>query len=66
MRLKASLVAPAMIAVICALAATIAGWLALLTLPWLAALVYVSRKDPGDVREFPSAAEASRDRLWTR
>jgi len=41
-------------------------WLPLLAcLPWLAAIVWVSR-DAGATREFPSLAEAARERLWAR
>jgi len=55
------------------LAVTVAGsaafgsWLPLLgTLPWLAAIAWFGSRDAGAAREFPSAAEAARERLWTR
>jgi hypothetical protein len=41
-------------------------WLPLLfCLPWLAGIVWLSR-DAQTEREFPSMADASRERLWAR
>ncbi len=54
------------------LAATVSGsaalgsWLPLLgTLPWLVAIAWFGSRDTGPGREFPSAAETARERLWT-
>jgi hypothetical protein len=54
------------------LAGTVAGsaalgsWLPVVgTLPWLAAIAMFGSRDAGAAREFPSAAEAARGRLWT-
>jgi hypothetical protein len=67
MRRKARLLVPVlMVGASCALATTIGGWLPLLALPWLLVLTWWAQRDPGDAREFPSAAEASRARLWLR
>jgi hypothetical protein len=47
--------------------AALGSWLPLLgTLPWLAAIAWFGSRDTGASREFPSAAETARDRLWTR
>jgi len=52
------------------LAATVAGslalgsWLPMLAaFPWLLAIAWFGAGDPGAAREFPSAAEAARERL---
>jgi hypothetical protein len=46
--------------------AAFGSWLPLLgTLPWLAAIAWFGSRDTGATREFPSAAEAARERLWT-
>jgi hypothetical protein len=55
------------LAAIVAASATLGSWLPLLaTLPWLAAIAWFGSRDPGAAREFPSAAEAARERLWVR
>jgi hypothetical protein len=55
------------LAAIVAASATLGSWLPLLaTLPWLAAIAWFGSKDMGAAREFPSAAEAARERLWAR
>jgi hypothetical protein len=52
---------------IVAASAAFGNWLPLLaTLPWLAAILWFGSRDTGALREFPSAAEAARDRLWAR
>jgi hypothetical protein len=55
------------LAAIVAASAAFGNWLPLLgTLPWLAAIVWFGSRDTGALREFPSAAEAARERLWAR
>jgi hypothetical protein len=45
--------------------AAIGSWLPIVTvLPWLVAIAWFGSRDAGAAREFPSAAEASRERLW--
>jgi hypothetical protein len=45
--------------------AAVGSWLPIVTvLPWLAAIAWFGSRDAGAAREFPSAAEASRERLW--
>jgi hypothetical protein len=52
---------------IVAATAAFGNWLPLLaTLPWLAAIAWFGSRDVGAAREFPSAAEAARERLWAR
>jgi 4-hydroxybenzoate polyprenyltransferase len=47
--------------------AAFGNWLPLLaTLPWLAAIAWFGSRDTGAAREFPSAAETARERLWAR
>jgi hypothetical protein len=62
------LVAPTllMLAVAVFFGVALGTWLPLLFgLPWLAGIVWFSR-DSKTEREFPSMAEASRERLWAR
>jgi hypothetical protein len=55
------------VALIVAASAVFGSWLPLLaTLPWLAAIAWFGSRDTAALREFPSAAEAARDRLWAR
>ena len=55
------------LAAIVAASAAFGNWLPLLgTLPWLAAIVWFGSRDTRALREFPSAAEAARERLWAR
>lgn len=45
--------------------AAVGSWLPIVTvLPWLAAIAWFGSRDAGAAREFPSAAESSRERLW--
>lgn len=56
-----------LIAVTVAASAAFGSWLPLLgTLPWLVAIAWFGSRDIGATREFPSAAEAARERLWAR
>jgi hypothetical protein len=64
---------PGMVAALLLLAAIGIGsaalgtWLPLLASgPWLAGVAWFGARDSGATREFPSAAEASRERLWAR
>jgi hypothetical protein len=57
--------------VLLVLAVTVVGsaafrtWLPLLlAVPWLVAIAWFGSRDTGASREFPSAAETARDRLW--
>jgi 4-hydroxybenzoate polyprenyltransferase len=55
------------LAAIVAASAAFGNWLPLLaTLPWLAAIAWFGSRDTGAAREFPSAAETARERLWVR
>jgi hypothetical protein len=65
---KPGLVAPLLLlAITVAASAALGSWLPMITvLPWLVAIVWFGSRDAGAAREFPSAAEASRERLWTR
>jgi hypothetical protein len=55
------------LAVIVAASVGLGSWLPLLaTLPWFAAVAWFGSRDIGATREFPSAAEAARERLWAR
>jgi hypothetical protein len=55
------------VALIVAASAAFGSWLPLLaTLPWLAAIAWFGSRDTGAPREFPSAAETARERLWAR
>jgi hypothetical protein len=55
------------LAAIVAASVAFGNWLPLLaTLPWLAAIAWFGSRDTGALLEFPSAAEAARDRLWAR
>jgi len=65
---KPGLVAPLfLLAVTVAASAALGSWLPMVTaLPWLAAIAWFGSRDAGAAREFPSAAEASRERLWAR
>jgi len=46
--------------------AALGSWLPLIgTLPWLVAIAWFGSRDTGAAREFPSAAETARARLWT-
>jgi len=61
--------APALLllAATCIGSAAFGSWLPLLaSLPWLAGIAWFGSRDPGAAREFPSAAETSRERLWAR
>ena len=50
-----------------AASAAVGSWLPMVTaLPWLAAIAWFGSRNAGAAREFPSAAEASRERLWVR
>jgi hypothetical protein len=54
-----------LVAVTVAASAAIGSWLPMVTvLPWLVAIAWFGSRDAGAAREFPSAAEASRERLW--
>jgi len=45
--------------------ASIGSWLPLLaSAPWLVAIAWFGSRDTGPDREFPSAAEVARGRLW--
>jgi len=45
--------------------AAIGSWLPLFaSVPWLVAIAWFGSRDTGAAREFPSAAEAARARLW--
>lgn len=63
---KPGLVAPLLlVALTVAVSAAIGSWLPMVTvLPWLVAIAWFGSRDAGAAREFPSAAEASRERLW--
>ena len=63
---KPGLGAPLLLAVLTVGAsAAIGSWLPIVTvLPWLVAIAWFGSRDAGAPREFPSAAEASRERLW--
>lgn len=65
---KPGLAAPLLLlAVTVAASAAVGSWLPMVTiLPWLAAIAWFGSRDAGAAREFPSAAEASRERLWAR
>jgi hypothetical protein len=65
---KPGLVAPLfLLAITVAASATLGSWLPMITaLPWLAGIAWFGSRDAGAAREFPSAAEASRERLWAR
>jgi 4-hydroxybenzoate polyprenyltransferase len=53
------------VALIVAASAAFGSWLPVLaTFPWLAAIAWFGSRDTGAAREFPSAAEAARERLW--
>jgi hypothetical protein len=55
------------LAAIAGASAALGNWLPLLaTLPWLAAIAWFGSRDTGAAREFPSAAETARERLWVR
>jgi hypothetical protein len=54
-----------LVALTVAVSAAIGSWLPMVTvLPWLVAIAWFGSRDAGAAREFPSAAEASRERLW--
>jgi len=54
-----------LVAVTVAASAAVGSWLPMVTvLPWLVAIAWLGSRDAGAAREFPSAAEASRKRLW--
>ncbi|MGE5434889.1 MAG: hypothetical protein ACM3S3_08920 [Candidatus Doudnabacteria bacterium] len=63
---KPGLVAPLLlVALTVAASAALGSWLPIVTvLPWLVAIAWFGSRDAGAPREFPSAAEASRERLW--
>jgi len=63
---KPGLVAPLLlVALTVGASAAIGSWLPIVTvLPWLVAIAWFGSRDAGAAREFPSAAEASRERLW--
>jgi len=63
---KPGLGAPLLLAVLTVGASpAIGSWLPIVTiLPWLVAIAWFGSRDAGAAREFPSAAEASRERLW--
>jgi hypothetical protein len=63
---KPGLVAPLLLAALTvAASAALGSWLPIVTvLPWLVAIAWFGSRDAGAAREFPSAAEASRERLW--
>jgi hypothetical protein len=53
------------VALIVAASVAFESWLPVLaTLPWLAAIAWFGARDMGAAREFPSAAETARERLW--
>jgi hypothetical protein len=55
-----------LVAVTVAASAAVGSWLPIVTvLPWLVAIAWFGSRDVGAAREFPSAAEASRERLWS-
>ncbi len=55
------------VALIVAASAAFGSWLPLLaTLPWVVAIAWFGSRDTGAAREFPSAAETARERLWAR
>jgi hypothetical protein len=55
------------VAPIVAASAAFGSWLPLLAaLPWVAAIACFGARDMGAAREFPSAAETARERLWGR
>jgi hypothetical protein len=55
-----------LVAVTVAASAAVGSWLPIVTvLPWLVAIAWFGSRDAGAAREFPSAAEASRERLWS-
>ena len=63
---------PRLLTLLLLLASIVAGsaafgnWLPVIgTLPWLAAIAWFGFRDAGAAREFPSAAETARARLWT-
>ena len=64
---KPGLFAPLfLLAVTVAASAAVGSWLPMVTaLPWLAAIAWFGSRDAGAAREFPSAAETTRARLWT-
>jgi len=64
---KPGLFAPLfLLAVTVAASAAVGSWLPMVTaLPWLAAIAWFGSRDAGAAREFPSAAETARARLWT-
>jgi len=64
----ARLVAPLILLVVTvSRSVAVRSWLPLLaSLPWLAAIGWFGSRDAGAAREFPSAAEAARERLWNR
>jgi hypothetical protein len=59
---------PALVlAVIVGAGAALGSWLPLVAaLPWLVAIIWFGSRDTGPLREFPSAAESARERLWSR
>jgi hypothetical protein len=63
---KPGLAAPLLLlAITVAGSAAVGSWLPMVTtLPWLGAIAWFGSRDAGAPREFPSAAEASRERLW--
>jgi hypothetical protein len=65
---KPGLFAPLLLlAITVAASAALGSWLPLvMLLPWLVAIAWFGSRDAGAAREFPSAAEASRERLWAR
>jgi hypothetical protein len=63
---KPGLVAPLLlVALTVGASAAVGSWLPMVTVvPWLVAIAWFGSRDAGGAREFPSAAEASRERLW--
>ena len=56
-----------LLAVIIGGSAALGSWLPLVAaLPWLVAIAWFGSRDTGALREFPSAAESARERLWSR
>jgi hypothetical protein len=55
-----------LLALIVGTSAAVGSWLPMVATPWLVAIAWFGSKDAGAAREFPSAAEASRERLWAR
>ena len=55
-----------LVALTVAASAAVGSWLPMVTvLPWLVAIAWFGSRDAGAAREFPSAAETTRARLWT-